>query len=909
MLRSLYDIGPLVTFIEQGYTILTPNQRLARRVTVEWNRYRAARGDRVWESVFAVPVQAWLEQQWQRYVMSGQLAPAYCLSTEQSLQLWRQVISEIGAEQSSLALLRPDSAADLAASARDTMLQWRSRITEGPWRAYCEHDPDCSAFLSWLERFESRLQAEGCLTSADCLAQLSGLDQPATSTRVALLECGDLPPLYESALSHLCGEIRPVVAGEEVAERFIYPVENHAEELRAVADWARARYLEDPELSIGILLTDMTGDRIPLEHQLRRAFDCLGEQYASLPINFSTGIPLANTPVVRDALLALEFVKHRTSVPSVVRLLNSRYLGMADVDSALAHRFVVSLHDDGVEDISTAALRVGASEVKLGEEEGLELAVILMKLARLRHLKSKALPGIWATHFQEVLDIWGWPGTAALDSLEYQQVKLWFELLASLRAYDAVCPPMGYEEALALLQEAARKQMSQPETADSNIQVLGPLEAVGLQFDHLWLVGMQASRWPEPPRPSPFLPMAMQAELGMPRATAQREWEVASARIAQYSRSVKTLHASYCHEIDGVAEAPSPLLDDFTEACLAESEKLPAQWVAMWRARKLETIEDSQAPAVDLDNADANSGGSGLLEDQAQCPFRAFARRRLQVAPLGEFGIALSPAERGAIVHDALYALWGRVVDHARLVTLEEKELAQLVAESAHLGLSRVRTQRQGALASTYWSLERSRLERLLQEWLAVERTRAEFVVRAREQKVSLEIARLRLEMRIDRIDTLADGSQVIMDYKSSASSIKEWMGSRPAKPQLLLYGIAAPGENAGLAFAQLRPRDCKFVGLGVSKFAPGIEDDIAKAAGSHMPVETWAQLNEQWADTLHKLAQAYVDGLAPVDPLSASSCTWCGLQSLCRINATGAAFVDSAPEHDERQLGNDPWE
>lgn len=885
MPRSLYDITPLVPLIEEGYTLLTPNHRLARRVALEWNRHRASAGDRVWETPCVMPVQSWLEAQWDACVARGHLVAAHRISSAQATQLWRQVIAELGAQDSGLALLQPHSAADLASVARDTMLQWESSVTDARWRGLCDYDPDCSAFLLWLERFEFRLQSEGYVTPLDCILQLTTLSSADATARVALLECPDLPPLFESALQRLCIDVQPIAAPEDEASRYVYAFENHTEQLQSIADWAKTQHEQNPEVSLGILLTDMNRDRLPMEYQLRRAFACLNEQYASLPINFSTGIALADTPVVRDGLLALELVKHRTSVPQIVRVLNSRYLNLSDSDSPLAHRFVTELYEDGAEHISTAALRVAAAQVKLGDDEGLELAAVLMKVAHLRHLRGKALPSIWAGYFNEVLNIWGWPGAMPLDSLEYQQVMLWFELLESLASWDAVCDSVDYDAALALLQEAARNKMSQPETADSNIQVLGPLEAIGLQFDHLWLVGMQATRWPEPPRPNPFLPTLMQTELRMPRATAQREWDVASQRIEQYSHSVKSLHAGYCSQLDGVAEAPSPLLEGFVAATLPPVAKLPTEWVAGWASRQLEEREDVMAPVVDVGDAQASSGGSGLLEDQAQCPFRAFAKRRLKVVPLGEFSIALSPAERGAIVHDALYALWGRVVDHSQLLAMQESELAQLVAESAHLGLSRVHAQRQGALAATYWTLERSRLENLLREWLAVERARTEFVVRAREQKVSLELAQLRLEMRIDRIDQLADGSQIVMDYKSSASSVKDWMGPRPAKPQLLLYGVASAGETAGLAFAQLRPRDCKFVGLGASKFASGISDDVASSVGPQMSAQSWAELNDEWKENLRLLAQAFVDGQAQVDPLSNSSCTWCGLQTLCRVN------------------------
>jgi hypothetical protein len=128
----------------------------------------------------------------------------------------------------------------------------------------------------------------------------------------------------------------------------------------------------------------------------------------------------------------------------------------------------------------------------------------------------------------------------------------------------------------------------------------------------------------------------------------------------------------------------------------------------------------------------------------------------------------------------------------------------------------------------------------------------------------------------------------VIIDYKSGISRVQDWLGDRPGKPQLLLYGIAAPGEAAALAFAQVRPRECKFVGLGRVEAAPGIGTDIAAVAGDRMDASDWDSINTLWRDNLERLAQEFVDGEAQVDPLKSASCAWCGLQPLCRVGAAG---------------------
>lgn len=287
----------------------------------------------------------------------------------------------------------------------------------------------------------------------------------------------------------------------------------------------------------------------------------------------------------------------------------------------------------------------------------------------------------------------------------------------------------------------------------------------------------------------------------------------------------------------------------------------------------MEQLMDSAAPPVARDQLEQLSGGSGLLEDQSQCPFRAFARHRLAVEPLGEFALAQSAAERGSLLHDALYTLWGGIGDHATLLGLGAAGENRAVEQAVKAALEAVPGGRRRALGTAYWELEGQRLAGLLREWLAVERQRGEFAVVQREHQVNLHLGQLQIRLRIDRIDELPGGSRMIIDYKSGRSAVADWQGERPARPQLPLYGLAAPEGTAALAVAQVRPRESRFVGLGSAAVAPGVK-----------PVEEWAALNAQWRESLERLAAAFLAGDAAVDPLSGASCRWCGLQPLCRV-------------------------
>ncbi|HDY81800.1 MAG TPA: hypothetical protein ENH48_02445, partial [Halieaceae bacterium] len=559
----LFDITPLQPLVEAGFVLLTPNFRLARRIKAQWDARHLANGEVVWQPLKVQPLESWLLAQWERAV-SLELVPALApLNPAQVLQLWQQVIAQEEQQSGNYHLLRPSAAAELAGQARDSLLRWEVDMTTEGIRQSFNFDADCGTFLRWLTLFEQRLGTAGQCTPMDCIRQLPAGAGQLPTNRAALVEFDDIPPLFRSALNALCEEVREIEPAAASGQRLAHAFTDKRAELRAVANWAKRINRQDPEATVAIVLSDMVGDRTALDYLLRDAFDCLGDDYNSLPVNFSTGISLDRTPVIRDALAALAMGQRCITVPAVVSLLRSRFLHLPDADSALANRFVTGLFDDGREEVENADLRYSASEVTLGDSKGLVLGQHLLAVSGLRELRQAALPSQWVEHFCQVLAIWGWPGAGPLDSLEYQQVELWYRTLDEFRGYDAGCEPLGLDGALQLLRHSCSRQISQPQTTDSPVQVLGPLEAAGLAFDHLWLCGMQGNSWPTPPRPNSFIPQSLQRQLQMPHATAEREWAFSEALFAQYSRSATVLHASYCKQVGGIPELPSALLQDF----------------------------------------------------------------------------------------------------------------------------------------------------------------------------------------------------------------------------------------------------------------------------------------------------------------------------------------------------------
>jgi probable DNA repair protein len=768
----------------------------------------------------------------------------------------------------------------MASKAYETLLRWDIDWRENATRQLFEFSEDSALFIRWADAFESALAGCGLAMLDHALPQLAA---EQTEPCIVLAEFSELAPLHRRALEAQALRVVHHHGNRQDADCHLRVFDTHAEEIEAAADWATRQFREAPQRRLAILLPSLQQERRNVERALRRSFGAELRRPESLPVNFSAGVPLSTCMPVTIALELLGFVAEAVPTATLTHLVRSRYRHTADTQQ-LELAALRRLQLRGREPVSLQYFRATLQKT----DPTVPLSSLrLPDPTDSRTMHQRRLPSEWLTVFQEILAQFGWPGPGPLDSVEYQQVAVFLQRREELATLDRVCGQTDYRTALSLLEQVCRETVFQPETPDAPIQVLGLLEAAGLEFDAVWVCGMVAGAFPAPASPNPLIPLGLQRSLRMPHADAQRELDYAQTLLAQLRCASGELIASYARLEQDTVLPPSPLVANFTAQACVTAPRTPHYWPPVADpADALEQAVDTQAPLVSPEEAKGIAGGSAVLGDQAMCPFRAFARHRLGARTIPEVESGLSAAERGSLVHSALYCLWGSLENSEHLHALNQEQAAALADASAAEAVAAFRS-RKDAVTLALLELEQRRLGELLLAWLDIERQREAFVVKAREQTVELEAGPLTLRLQLDRIDQLSNGEQVLIDYKTANSRTNAWLGERLEDPQLPLYASAVGGDQLqGISFAILRPDALEYRGLAAVPVGPGVRSDIASATNATpLAVDDWSSLLEQWQQQLDVLVEEFLHGQAAVDPIDRKqTCKYCGLEALCRI-------------------------
>ena len=361
--------------------------------------------------------------------------------------------------------------------------------------------------------------------------------------------------------------------------------------------------------------------------------------------------------------------------------------------------------------------------------------------------------------------------------------------MSELRQSAAHGPALGGERYPALLTELMVSQVVRPRFGrHPRLAILGPLEARLQHFDVVILGGLNEGTWPAQVDAGPWLSRPMQAEFGL--SLPERRIGLSAHDFAQAFAAPRVV-LTRAGRVEGTPTVPSRWLlrIDALLAALGCPNALDSDgersraWADALDRPKAVSPTPPPAPRPPL-AARPRRLSVTQIETWMRDPYALYARHILGLKPLDPLDADPGAAERGTLVHEALEAY---LRAHPKAPPADP--LAALLDEGRKV-FEPLRA-RPGL-----WAFWWPRFLRLAEWFAAVDRNlrgagRVAWPEARGEVALDGPAGPFTLTAKADRVDRLADGGLVIVDYKTGEppklGDVKQGLA-----PQLPLEAVIA---------------------------------------------------------------------------------------------------------------------
>ncbi len=881
-------ITQLFNSLNENQRVITSNQRLATHISHMHTQMHQKNGlSTCWLTPRIISLQHWLVECWQELHLCGVTQANKLLNATQKKALFYYFSNCLHTDYP---LLDVSETSQRAQEVWDIIQKWQI-----PLEVLMEDQGDIQNLCYMvIQSYHNHCEQNSYLDDSQLIGWLSkqALQYLEHPRQLILLGFDDIPTQLKAlfdVFSTYC-EIRQIdksLPSPSLHQGQLIASCDAVHDIEQLAEWAKCLYDDNPLQSIGCVVPQLSQHYRSVQQIFGQVFHrYIGPFQASrdTPYNISYGRALGDYPLIAYALQSLSLHQGKHHFETLSHWLRSPFLIGADQEYLARCDLDIRLRKQGDVNLSLSTV---AAHIKKMNCPHLQRALQTYQ-ALLDKQPTRGKPSEFASYFQSLLHTLGWPGSRNLTSAEYQLYQKWQQLLLEFTNLDHFIPILNKQQASSCLKYLAMQTLFQPQNQSKAIQVLGVLEAAALPFDLLRICHLDDKSWPIVPSNRSLIPTWIQQTYHLPHSSPQRTLAFYKRLTQRFKVNAPQVIFTYPMYHEEQLLQPSPLLGLTANQ---EQKRGDSLFKLNSNLRNMfEVIHDEKGPEILEED---RVGGSYALQQQANCPFQAFAHFRLSASALPEINYFITPVQRGQLVHATLQQLWERIGSHRNLCEAHQSGLlTEWIESSVAFSLVQFKKCYPRKCSTIIDQITRQHLIMQIKRWCELEIKRMPFTLVATEKKRCYSIAGLSIKLCIDRVDRLEDGSLVIIDYKTSAYfSLKSWFGDPLEQPQLPLYALSyATGKSiSAISIAELTSNTMQFKGLQrYQGILPG-NKSLEQLKYTYNSMVSWGDLLHQWQEKIQQLAIAFRQGYAAVAPLCGQSCQYCDLALLCRIGRSSS--------------------
>ncbi len=470
------------------------------------------------------------------------------------------------------------------------------------------------------------------------------------------------------------------------------------------------------------------------------------------------------------------------------------------------------------------------------------------------------------------------------------------ELATAFERHDD--QPRDVDALTGAIHHAVEAQTFTPRRGDSGVHLVDAVAARFGEFDHVHLVGMVETDWPERMRRNIFYASSLLKVLGWPQEPDQMRAQHAAFRDLIGLAHLTTRLSAFQLEGDSVVTL-SPVVELIHDVPVAEAPVvterptfadelvtrdvppvgLDAESTAWLTLRHQRPALSTPAYSGHVDAQPPRAYSVSRVDRYVACPFKYFSESVLRLAEERDEMAGLTPLERGTLLHLLFERFYGRWRDEG------QGAITQATLPDALALFSVVATEELDRLPDADRVLEHTRLFGSIVGTGVAERVfelevDSSAPVRTRELEWALAgpfdfpllggLSKRAIEIRgkADRIDILTDGSLRVVDYKLGR------MPDLKSSVQIAVY--------AHCARQMLEARDGRPHPVSAAMYlAFGDDRRLAGPIGGPSEPVDFA-VTARATEFAEKVGDIEA-GLFPPQPKQAGDCQWCAYAGVCR--------------------------
>ncbi len=905
-------IDKCVERLREGAVVVVDVQRLQHLVADEYNRSMLVENHKAWATPEVFTLNTWLGRLWSRYELSGDKTISTLLSPGQAKEIWENVIAEHVRKEYQTGyeylLWHITATANQVKDAYGLLCSYDMKLERYP----DEVSADVTHFRIWLKAYLRTLGARNCIDYerlADQISKVAGEIFGNNQPKVVFAGIDTWTPQLERLIDSIRQsggsiEILDYNTGNQPAQPTLLEFDTTDDELEACARWVRATVQASPEIHrVGIVAPNLKEIGPRLSRRLAALLnpDAVMESRQTHTYSFhvTLGNALSDAPIVVDAMNLLELIRQDVPVEVMSSILLSDRIKDWESEAAGRSTLAAQLNEIGGDRLSIENVIQLASH----HHNSCEKLVRMLKNAKQLHAKQPDYANYahWGQFFMEWIKNFQSEkkGVGSFGIDEWQAYESWVSVVQGLSELGFVASRCKVDTALAKLIRRVSESSVQPRAVRTSVQVGEYRAMAGQSFTHLWMLGMNDKNMPGSPQPNPFLPISLQKSHAIAMSSAAALHAQVQKRYDRIVSSAKNVVQSYARLDGGEHFQKSSFLVQPQSFDFNQSDKLSEyedfQSIIAKEFVNCEQFVDWQAPpVVQLDRF--TSGGTSLLKDQSNCPFRAFASHRLHLKQASTMSVGVTRLARGSMVHRLMERLHRIFPTHESLQNAEKSgELEAEIKINARAVVEENCAKLVRPYSEDVAAVEIAVLINLAGDLITSELISPEYKIWEVEHATDISLAGMTLNLRIDRIDEVTNGKTTnfkLIDYKSGNCAIRDVAGARPKDPQLAIYAVAflqKDREVDDVVYIQLKDGKLKNR-FSWSEYYKRNQKNID-------PVDVeFGRRERGWEQKLDKLAAQYVAGEASANPLP-YACEYCHVPRVCRITSQ-AEYV--GPEQEE---------